>query len=95
MSWNTVQGDWQRHVGQVRILWSRLTEGELQEINGRREKLIDKIHERYQVPKDLADEQVRIFENRFDEPNPKIEREKRGEEIVPGPGKALGSDAGT
>ncbi|MCO6441697.1 MAG: general stress protein CsbD [Nitrococcus mobilis] len=66
MGWDTVQGDWQRHVGQIRILWSKLTEDELQQINGRRDMLIDKIHERYQLPKDAVEEQVKIFESRFD-----------------------------
>ncbi len=94
MSWNKVQGDWPLHVGQVRILWSKLTEEELQEINGQREKLVDKIHAKYHIPQDAAEEQVRVFESRFDDLNPHLVEEVKGMQIVPGPGKALGSDAG-
>lgn len=66
MGWDTVQGDWQRHVGQVRIRWGRLTEEDLKEINGRRDVLVEKIQSKYYLPKVNAEEEVTIFARRFD-----------------------------
>lgn len=69
MSWDNVQADWQLHVGQIRIHWDKLTEDELQQINGRRDTLVDMIHRKYELPKEAADEQVKVFESQFDKPH--------------------------
>lgn len=90
MSWDAVQKDWQRHVGQVRILWGRLTEDELKEINGRRDVLVDMIHRRYQIPKYNADEKVRVFESLYDSPNPE-ELKKEPQPKIPEPGANAGT----
>ncbi|MDN5869247.1 MAG: general stress protein CsbD [Nitrococcus sp.] len=66
MGWDTVRADWPRYVGQVRIRWGKLTEEELKEINGRREVLVEMIQRKYRVPEMHADEDVKIFEKRFD-----------------------------
>lgn len=65
MSWDKVQGDWQRHLGQARIIWGKLTEDDLQQINGRRDVLLDKIQERYKITKVQAEEEVHTFEKRM------------------------------
>lgn len=62
MSWENIQADWQRHIGQVRIQWGKLTEEDLQQINGRRETLLEKIQERYKITRVQAEDQVKRFE---------------------------------
>lgn len=65
MSWETVQNDWQRHIGHVRVIWGRITDDELQQINGRRDALLKKIQEKYHITEPEADEQVKTFERRM------------------------------
>ncbi|MDN5869248.1 MAG: general stress protein CsbD [Nitrococcus sp.] len=69
MAWDKIQADWQRYVGQVRILWTKLSEEDLNQIDGQRDMLIEMIHRRYKVPKDNADEQVKLFESQLDTPH--------------------------
>lgn len=64
MSWENIQADWQRHIGQARILWGKLTEEDLQQISGRRETLLNKIQDRYKITRVQAEEQVQKFEAR-------------------------------
>lgn len=64
MSWDKIQGDWQRHVGQVRVLWGKISDDELSQINGNREKLVSKIMEKYKIPQVVAEEQVKGYEDR-------------------------------
>lgn len=64
MSWEKIQSDWQRHVGQVRVLWGKISDEELNQINGNREKLISKIMEKYKIPQVVAEEQVQGYEKR-------------------------------
>ncbi|MDN5848802.1 MAG: general stress protein CsbD [Nitrococcus sp.] len=73
MSWDNVKADWNQNVGQVRIYWDKLTEDELHEVKGDRNRLIEMIHRKYAIPKDDADEQVKVFESRFEEPHFKQE----------------------
>lgn len=92
MSWDVIQKDWQRYVGQARILWGKLTEDDLQKINGRRDTLVEMIHSRYQIPKYDADEKVRVFEGLYDTPDPK-ELEKEPQSRVAEPGLQAGMNA--
>lgn len=65
MGWENIQADWPRHIGHVRVIWGKLTEEELHQIDGRRDVLLDKIQERYKIIRPHAEEQVKTFERRF------------------------------
>lgn len=47
MDWNQVQACWKHVRGKVKAKWVRLTEEDLSAIGGRRQRLEDKIRERY------------------------------------------------
>jgi uncharacterized protein YjbJ (UPF0337 family) len=52
MGWNRVEGNWKQVKGKVKEKWGRLTDDDLDVINGRRDQLEGKIQERYGLAKD-------------------------------------------
>ena len=52
MDWNRVEGNWKQAMGKVKAKWGQLTDDDLTEINGNRERLEGKIQERYGLAKD-------------------------------------------
>ena len=52
MDWNRVEGNWKQVKGKVKEQWGKLTDDDLDVINGKREQLEGKIQERYGVAKD-------------------------------------------
>jgi uncharacterized protein YjbJ (UPF0337 family) len=58
MDWNRVQGNWKQLKGQVKEKWGRLTDDDLDVIDGRRDQLEGKIQERYGLARDKARKQI-------------------------------------
>ena len=56
MDWNRIEGNWKQFSGSVKQKWGKLTDDDLDVINGGREQLEGKIQERYGIAKD----QVRL-----------------------------------
>ena len=61
MNWDTVQGQWRQLKGRVKQQWGKLTDDDLDVINGRRDELLGKIQERYGIAREQADRQVSAF----------------------------------
>ena len=57
-AWDKVAGKWKQLSGDVRSKWGNLTDDDLMQISGEREKLVGKIQERYGIAKDEANRQV-------------------------------------
>ena len=70
MDWNFAVLDWQLFKGEVRANWARLTDSHLEVIAGRRVRLADKLREAYDLTKDQAEQQIRSFEARIQDPRP-------------------------
>jgi uncharacterized protein YjbJ (UPF0337 family) len=47
MDWNRIEGNWKQFKGQAKEKWGRLTDNDLDVINGRQDPLEGKIQERY------------------------------------------------
>jgi uncharacterized protein YjbJ (UPF0337 family) len=62
MNWDTVKGDWKQFQGKVKEQWGKLTDDDLDRIEGRREQLAGAIQKRYGIEKDEAEKQVSAFE---------------------------------
>lgn len=62
MNWNQVEGDWKQFKGKVKERWGKLTDDELDTINGKKEHLLGKIQERYGIAKNEVEEQLKKFE---------------------------------
>lgn len=59
-----LQGNWKQMRGQVKEWWGDLTDDDLAKIDGKRDKLVGSLQERYGYAKDRAEQEVN---RRFDE----------------------------
>lgn len=62
MNEDIFKGKWRQMKGSVQSQWGKLTDDELERINGDRERLLGTIQERYGVLRDEADKQVKDWE---------------------------------
>ena len=67
MNWDQIQGKWQQWKGKVRESWGKLTDDDLDVINGRREQLAGRLQEVYGLGKEQVETQIRDFEARCTE----------------------------
>lgn len=58
MNWDQVKGNWGQFRGRARQQWGKLTDDELDNMEGRREELVGKIQARYGKSKDQAEDEV-------------------------------------
>ncbi|MEZ4282318.1 MAG: CsbD family protein [Myxococcota bacterium] len=61
MNWDQVEGNWKQLKGRVKQTWGKLTDDDLDFIDGKRIELIGKIQERHGITKDKAEEQLNEF----------------------------------
>jgi len=61
MNWDVVAGDWKQLKGKVRQQWGKLTEDNLNLIDGKRDESAGKIQEAYGVTKEEAEKKVKSF----------------------------------
>ncbi|ADU12682.1 CsbD family protein [Asticcacaulis excentricus] len=59
MNRNRIEGSWEQLKGHVQKAWGKLTNDDLNEIEGDRKLLAGKIQERYGVAQDEAELQIR------------------------------------
>lgn len=59
-----IEGKWKQFKGAVKVRWGKLTDDDLQVINGKRDQLIGKIQERYGIAKAEAERQISEFEQK-------------------------------
>jgi uncharacterized protein YjbJ (UPF0337 family) len=62
MNADIIKGQWKQVQGSVRKQWGKLTDDDLTQIRGDREKLIGKIQERYGRTRQEAEQEVDRFE---------------------------------
>ena len=65
MNKDTIGGNWKQFKGEIQRQWGKLTNDQLDIVEGNREKLAGQIQEAYGVAKDEAERQVREFNQRF------------------------------
>jgi uncharacterized protein YjbJ (UPF0337 family) len=62
--WAKFKGSWAQTQGAIKEQWGKLTDDDLLEIQGRREKLVGKIQTRYGIGHDQAEAQVSGWEHK-------------------------------
>lgn len=62
MNSDTIQGNWTQFKGKVKEQWGRLTDDDLDVINGQREQLIGRLQEREGLAREVAEQQVKDWE---------------------------------
>ncbi|SKA37064.1 Uncharacterized conserved protein YjbJ, UPF0337 family [Enhydrobacter aerosaccus] len=63
--WQKIKGSWTQTKGAVKEQWGKLTDDDLMEIQGRREKLVGKIQTRYGISHEQAEAQVSGWEEKY------------------------------
>ena len=58
MNWDQASGMWHQFKGSVRERWGKLTDDDLAVIDGKRDRLVGKIQERYGLSRDQAEQQI-------------------------------------
>ncbi|MFU8814923.1 MAG: CsbD family protein [Pseudomonadales bacterium] len=65
MNEDTLKGKWKQITGEVKSQWGKLTDDDLDQIEGDSQKLEGKIQERYGIGRDEARKQVEEFQRRI------------------------------
>ena len=58
MDWNRVEGNWKQFKGKVKEQWGKLTDDDLDVIEGKRVELSGRLQNRYGIAKDEAERQI-------------------------------------
>jgi len=75
MNWDQIQGNWLEFKGAVRERWAKLTDNDLEMIQGRYEQLAGRLQELYGIAREEAERQIQDFSSLLD----RSEREARVE----------------
>lgn len=62
MNNDTIKGNWTQFKGKVKEQWGKLTDDDLDVINGQREQLVGRLQEREGIERDIAEKQVKDWE---------------------------------
>ena len=66
MNWNVIEGNWKQVKGSIQENWGKLTDDELDQIDGKREKLIGVIQEKYGCARAEAEDQIDDWQSRHE-----------------------------
>ncbi len=58
MNWDRIEGHWKQMKGRARQQWGKLTNDDLNLVEGKRTELVGRIQERYGIASDEAKRQV-------------------------------------
>ena len=76
MNWDQVQGKWKQVQGKAKEKWGRLTDDDLDVIDGKRQQLVGRIQERSGLVKEAAEDQADEFVRTLQEDNTKEEKQQ-------------------
>jgi uncharacterized protein YjbJ (UPF0337 family) len=68
MNWDRIEGNWKQIKGEVKRQWGKLTDDELDEVAGNRDRLAGKIQEAYGISKDETERMLADWESKQDRP---------------------------
>jgi uncharacterized protein YjbJ (UPF0337 family) len=58
MNWDQISGQWKQLQGEAKKKWAKLSDDDMREVEGNRDKLAGKIQERYGRSKEEAQREV-------------------------------------
>jgi uncharacterized protein YjbJ (UPF0337 family) len=61
MNWDRIQSNWSQYKSNLRENFSKLTEDDIEKINGRRDQFLGKLQERYGYSRDVAEQKLTDF----------------------------------
>lgn len=68
--WEKIKGSWTQTKGAVKEQWGKLTDDDLDQIEGNTEKLAGKLQERYGYAQDRAKQEIDEWTRRYEPVNP-------------------------
>ena len=77
MNRDQVQGKWKQTKGLVQEKWGKLTDDDLNVIDGKRQQLVGKIQEHYGIAREVAEQQADEFVKGLQAEEHREERAKR------------------
>jgi uncharacterized protein YjbJ (UPF0337 family) len=77
MNWDQVEGKWKQLKGVARQKWGKLTDDDLDVINGKQEELVGKLQERYGYTKEQAQKNIEDWANTLQEDSSQREEKRR------------------
>ncbi len=72
MNTDVLEGMWMQIRGEIRQRWGELTDDELDQIAGHRDKLLGRLQERYGYTRDEANRQLDEFLNQWETTHPHV-----------------------
>jgi uncharacterized protein YjbJ (UPF0337 family) len=67
MNEDRIKGNWKQFKGKVKEKWGKLTDDDLDMMEGKRDQLAGKIQERYGITKDEANRELDELEKGYEE----------------------------
>ena len=61
MNWDEIQGNWKKFKGDIKERWGRLTDDDLDMIQGRRDQLAGELQRIYGIERDEAETEIEDF----------------------------------
>jgi uncharacterized protein YjbJ (UPF0337 family) len=61
MNWDIVRGKWNQLKGNVRVQWGKLTDDDIEQVAGHKDKLVGKLQERYGWSKEEAEQEAEKY----------------------------------
>jgi uncharacterized protein YjbJ (UPF0337 family) len=61
MNWDQIRGNWNQAKGELKVKWAKLTDDDLELIEGHRDKLVGRLQERYGMSKEEAEREADSF----------------------------------
>jgi uncharacterized protein YjbJ (UPF0337 family) len=66
MNQDTIKGQWKQISGKIKQQWGKLTDDDMQVVEGNVEMLAGRLQERYGIARDEAEREVRAFEENLE-----------------------------
>ncbi|MGA6926623.1 MAG: CsbD family protein [Desulfosarcina sp.] len=65
MNKDSLKGKWKQVKGEAKVQWGKLTDDELDQIDGNYDKMVGKLQEKYGYEKDKAEKEADVFFNKY------------------------------
>jgi uncharacterized protein YjbJ (UPF0337 family) len=92
MNWDQIEGKWKQTKGAVKEKWGKLTDDDLETINGRQDQLIGKVQERYGVAREEAKKRVDEWVSSY-RGEPAMQHQDRQQHEATHSGRATGGNS--
>ncbi|HBO70716.1 MAG TPA: hypothetical protein DD658_11615 [Deltaproteobacteria bacterium] len=66
MKWDSVAGNWKQYKAKIREKWSFLTDEELDEVGGKRDRFVEMVERKYGLTRDRVEQAIEEFLKELD-----------------------------